>query len=125
MTDSELRRLAHYIVQEQANNEQWLTAFAKAQAKLREPEKRLVGAKKAAEMLGISVTLLRRIKDDENGVPQFSYVKGGSKSSPLKFFAEIEVDISNLLNSSVPSYGRVYFIFSSTWNERCEALVEP
>ena len=87
MTDNELRRLAHYIVLEQANNEQWLTAYAKAQSKLRVPEKRLIGAKKAAEMLGISVTLLRRIKDDENGVPQFSYVKGGSKSSPLKFNA--------------------------------------
>ena len=87
MTDSELRRLAHYIVQEQANNEQWLMAYAKAQSKLREPVKRLVGARQAAEMLGISVTLLRRIKDDENGVPQFSYVKGGSKSSPLKFNA--------------------------------------
>ena len=87
MTDNELRRLAHYIVQEQANNEQWMTSYAKAQSKLREPEKRLVGARQAAEMLGISVILLRRIKDDENGVPQFSYVKGGSKSSPLKFNA--------------------------------------
>ena len=87
MTDNELRRLAHYIVLEQANNEQWLMAYAKAQTKLRVPEKRLIGAKKAAEMLGMSVTLLRRIKDDENGVPQFSYVKGGSKSSPLKFNA--------------------------------------
>lgn len=85
MTDSEMRRLAHYIVMEQASNEQWLTAYAKAQSKLREPQRRLVSAKEAANMLGISVWLLYRIKDDEDGKPQFSYTKGNAQSSPLKF----------------------------------------
>lgn len=87
MTDLELRKLAHYIVVEQASNEQWLTAFAKAQAKIKKSEKRLISAKKAANMLGISVWQLYRIKDDEDGVPQFSYTKGSAKSSPLKFDA--------------------------------------
>ena len=85
MTDSEMRRLAHYIVVEQASNEQWLTAYAKAQSKLREPQRRLISAKEAASMLGISVWQLYRIKDDDNGAPQFSYTKGNAKSSPLKF----------------------------------------
>lgn len=87
MTDFELRKLAHYIVVEQASNEQWLTAFAKAQAKIKNSEKRLISAKKAANMLGISVHQLRRIKDDEDGKPQFSYIKGHAQSSPLKFDA--------------------------------------
>lgn len=92
MTDSEMRRLAHYIVMEQASNEQWLTAYSKAQSKLREPEKRLISAKKAAEILGISVWQLYRIKDDERGVPQFSYTKGNAQSSPLKFNSATLVD---------------------------------
>ena len=85
MSDSELRRLAHYIVLEQASNEKWLAAYAKAQSKLREPEKKLISAKKAADILGISVWQMYRIKDDEDGRPQFSYTKGESQSSPLKF----------------------------------------
>ena len=88
MTDNEMRRLAHLIVMEQANNEEWMLAFAKAQAKLQKHEKRLVSAKKAAEMLGISTWQLYRIKDDEDGMPQFSYTKGSSQSSPLRFDAD-------------------------------------
>ena len=87
MSDNELRRLAKMIVIEQANNEQWLMNFAKAQQKMQKPEMRLVSAKKAAEMLGISVWQLYRIKDDESGRPQLSYTKGDSQSSPLKFDA--------------------------------------
>lgn len=87
MTDNELRRLAHLIVLEQASNEQWMIAFAKAQSKLQKPQKKLVSAKIAAEMLGISVWQLYRIKDDEDGTPRFSYTKGESQSSPLKFDA--------------------------------------
>lgn len=92
MTDAEMRRLAHYIVMEQASNEQWLAAYAKAQSKLRGPERRLISAKKAADMLGISVWQLYRIKDDEDGRPQFSYTKGSAKSSPLKFDASRLLD---------------------------------
>ena len=54
--------------------------------------KRLVPAKKAADMLSISVWQLYRIKDDKDGRPQFSYTKGDSKSSPLKFNAVTLVD---------------------------------
>ncbi len=87
MSDNELRRLAHLIVLEQASNEQWMIAFAKAQSKLQKPQKKLVSAKIAADTLGISVWQLYRIKDDEDGRPQFSYTKGESQSSPLKFDA--------------------------------------
>lgn len=95
MTDNELKRLAHFIVMEQANNEQWLDAYAKAQAKFTKPQTRLVSAKEAASMLGISVWQLYRIKDDENNVPQFSYIKGESQSSPLKFNSTTIVDEYN------------------------------
>lgn len=53
----------------------------------KEPKKKLVSAKIAAETLGISVWQLYRIKDDEGGRPRFSYTKGASQSSPLKFNA--------------------------------------
>jgi hypothetical protein len=89
MSDNEMRQLAKMIVIEQANNEQWMMAFAKAQAKLQKKERCLVSAKKAAEMLGISVWQLYRIKDDESGRPQFSYTKGESQSSPLKFDSSV------------------------------------
>lgn len=85
MTDVELRRLAHLIVLEQASSEEWMMAFAKAQSKMKKPENRLISAKKAADVLGISVWQLYRIKDDEDGRPRFSYTKGNSQSSPLKF----------------------------------------
>ena len=48
MTDNELKRLAHLIVIEQAQNEDWMLAFAKAQSKLQKTEKRLISSKKAA-----------------------------------------------------------------------------
>lgn len=92
MTDNEMKRLAHLIVMEQAQNEEWMLAFAQAQAKLQKTEKKLVSAKKAADMLGISVWQLYRIKDDEYGKPQFSYTKGDSQSSPLKFNAVTLID---------------------------------
>ncbi len=94
MSDIELRRLAHYIVLEQASNEEWMNSFAKAQSRLMKSEKtKLISAKKAAEMLGISVWQLYRIKDDADGRPQFSYVKNGnSKSSTLKFNAATLMD---------------------------------
>ncbi len=53
----------------------------------KEPKKKLVSAKIAADTLGISVWQLYRIKDDEDGRPRFSYSKGSSQSSPLKFNA--------------------------------------
>lgn len=92
MTDQELQKLARLIVIEQANNEQWMEAFARANAKLQKPEKRLVSAKKAADILGISVWQLYKIKDDEYGRPNFSYTKGDSQSSPLKFNANTLIE---------------------------------
>ena len=83
MSEYELRRLAKMIVEIQSQDEAWLMAFAKAQAKLMPP--RLVSAKEAAGILGISVSCLYKIKDDDYGIPRFTYIKGGSKSSPLKF----------------------------------------
>lgn len=93
MTYSEMRQLARMIVEEQANNEAWMTAFAKANAKLQKKDDRLLTAKEAADMLGISVSLLYHIKDDENGIPRFSYVKcGNAKSATLKFKASTLVE---------------------------------
>lgn len=85
MTDLELRKLAQFIVIEQSKSPEWMEAFAKAQTRMQKPEDKLISAQKAAEYLGISVWQLYRIKDDEDGRPQFSYIKGESKSSPLKF----------------------------------------
>ena len=48
-----LKRLAHFIVLEQTSN--------------KETPKRFVSAEEAAEILGMSVEKLYRIKDDENG----------------------------------------------------------
>lgn len=84
---NELQTLSRLIVQEQANNPEWMAAYVKAQSQLQNKEERLVSAKEAAARLGISVWLLYRIKDDENGRPQFSYRKGASQSSPLRFNA--------------------------------------
>lgn len=76
MTDLELRKLAKMIVQEQAKNSEWKNAFAKAQAQHQKPVETLVSAQKAATILGISVWQLYRIKDDKDGKPQFTYIKG-------------------------------------------------
>jgi len=96
MTDGELRRLAHFIVLEQASSQEWMEAFAKEYAKItkgKESPKRFVSAKQAAGILGISVWQLYRIKDDENGNPRFSYIKSGAeKSSTLKFNAATLMD---------------------------------
>lgn len=87
MTYSEMQTLARLIVQEQARNPEWMAAYIEAQSKQEKSEDKLISAKEAASKLGISVWLLYRIKDDENGNPQFSYRKGESQSSPLKFNA--------------------------------------
>ena len=87
MTFNELQTLARLIVEEQAKNPEWMAAFAEAQAQQQKKEDKLISAKEAADRLGISVWLLYRIKDDENGNPRFSYRKGDSQSSPLKFNA--------------------------------------
>lgn len=100
LTDNELRRLALLIVQEQARNPEWMESYAKARAKAENPSVRLVSAKRAAEILGISVWQLYKIKDDENGEPQFSYVKGVSQSSPLKFNVDkLEKEYERYLSS--------------------------
>lgn len=92
MSDGELRRLARMIVQEQSKSEAWMTAFAKTKAELEKPRKKMVSAKQAAEMIGISVWQLYRIKDDEYGYPQFTYLKGDSQSSPLYFDGDLLVE---------------------------------
>lgn len=93
MTLSEMRALARLIVEEQANSEKWMAAWAKEQAKLQKKDDRLLTAKEAAAILGISVSQLYHIKDYEDGRPRFSYVKcGNAKSSTLKFKASTLVD---------------------------------
>ena len=93
MSDLELRRLAHFIVLEMASNENLIVAMAKAQKKVMKKETRLVSAKEAARIIGISVWQLYHIKDDKAGLPRFSYIKcGKGKSGTLKFNAITLVD---------------------------------
>lgn len=87
MTEYELRRLAKMIVEIQSQDEAWLMAFAKAQAKLRMETPRLVSAKEAAAMLGISADRLYRIKDEAH----LTYIKGGGRSCRVKFDANVIV----------------------------------
>lgn len=80
MTDIELKKLAVMIVEQQAQNKDWMQAYVAECIKLEKDN--LVSASKAAEILGISVGHLRRIKE------HFHYVKGSSQSSPLRFDAD-------------------------------------
>lgn len=94
MSYSEMRQLAKLIVEEQANNEAWMNAFAKANAKLKKKDDdEMLSTKDAAKRIGISRSLLYHIKDGEDGKPQFSYIKcGNSKSATLKFKASTLVE---------------------------------
>lgn len=82
MSEYELNRLAELIVEKQSSSPQWMEAFAMARVKAEfavRTTTRLISTKQAAEQLGISPGHLYHIKE------HFSYVKGESKSSPLKF----------------------------------------
>ncbi len=96
MTDSELRRLAYILVEEQARNKQWMANYALAmrgaQSKPVAHEIQLISAKEAAAMLGISYCHFRHIIYDENGNPNFSFIKGASRNSSLKFDKSVLLD---------------------------------
>lgn len=75
MSDMELMKLAHYVALEleARGDEGFLAKLAKMLQKSGKAEQRRnVNAKAAAQILGISVRQLRRIKDN------FSYVKTGT-----------------------------------------------
>ena len=100
MTDYEIKKLAKAIITEALQNDVLLRKSASYGQLSSKEEERLISAKEAANMLGISVSHLRHIKDDENGMPRFSYVKGNGKQAPLKFNActlkrEYEMYINN------------------------------
>ena len=85
MTDYELQKLAAMIVEQQAKDKAWMQVYVAERIRQEQgvdASTNLVSASKAAEILGISVGHLRRIKD------HLHYVKGGSQSSPLKFDAD-------------------------------------
>lgn len=84
MTDYELQKLAAMIVEQQAKDKAWMQAYVAERIRQEGigASTNLVSAAKAAEILGISVSRLYHIKQ------HFHYVKGGSKSSPLKFDAD-------------------------------------
>lgn len=84
MTDQELQKLAAMIVEQQAKDKAWMQAYVAERIRQEgiDGNTNLVSAAKAAEILGISVSRLYHIKQ------HFHYVKGGSKSSPLKFDAD-------------------------------------
>ncbi len=81
----ECEMIAMSLVRTMKTDDDLLERICKIMSKGMKKTKRLISAKKAAEILGISVWQLYRIKDDADGVPQFSYTKGDSQSSPLKF----------------------------------------
>ena len=89
MTERDIQRLAHAIILEASMNDDLLAKIARMIQKETRKTKHLVSAKQAALMLGISVSQLYHIKDDDSGTPRFSYIKtGGQKSSTLKFNAD-------------------------------------
>ena len=84
MSIEELDILAAKIAEHLVSNDRFVEKMAKVVGG--RPAKKLVSAKEAAAMLGISVMQLYHIKDDENGVPRFSYMKTGkTKQASLKF----------------------------------------
>ena len=86
MSIEELDILAAKIAEHLVSNDRFMEKMAKVMS--HKPVKKLVSVKDAAAMLGISPSFLYHIKDDENGVPRFSYIKtGASKQAPLKFDA--------------------------------------
>ncbi len=86
MSIEEIDLLAVKIAEHLMNNDRFVEKMAKVMS--HNPARRLVTTKEAAAMLGISAMQLYHIKDDENGVPRFSYIKtGSSKQAPLKFDA--------------------------------------
>lgn len=86
MTDDELKRLAHFIVLEQASNETFINALAKATIALNKTEK-LVTLKEAANIIGKSASWLYKHKE-EDGIKNFSFVKSeDSKNSSVMFNA--------------------------------------
>jgi len=90
MSIEEIDLLAAKIAEHLMNDDRFADKVAKAIGS--RPVKKLVSAKEAAAMLGISVMQLYHIKDDENGAPRFSYIKtGSSKQASLKF------DLSKLM----------------------------
>ncbi len=92
ISQRECDMIAMSFVRAIKTDEELLERICKIMSKGMKKAKRLVPAKKAAEMLGISVWQLYRIKDDKDGRPQFSYTKGGSQSSPIKFNAVTLID---------------------------------
>ena len=87
MTDYEIKKIAKAIIEEALQNDALLRKIASYGQLQGKGGERLVTAKEAAKMLGISVSHLYHIKDDENGVPQFNYIKGNGKQAPLRFNA--------------------------------------
>lgn len=82
MSDIDLRKLASYIVEEQAGNPQWMLGYAKAQEKLHRSKAapRWVNSKVAAGILGISCRTMRSIKEN------FTYTKNGNSNQSNIYF---------------------------------------
>ena len=88
MNEAQIRLLAKYIVEYAREDNKLLEKVAKMVERQRSKQKRLVSAKVAATMLGISIGTLYRLKKYPDGRPIFSCIKSGtSKSSTLKYNA--------------------------------------
>lgn len=82
MTDNELKKLAQFIVEEQASNAEWMLGLARAQQKMQKGkiQAQWINSEKAAEILGISRRTLRDNKE------HFTYIKSGNERQSNIFF---------------------------------------
>lgn len=88
MTDVEIRMLAKYIVEESNSDGAVLDKIISVVVTGDKSERRLVSAKKAAEILGISTSLLYKTKCYPDGRPILTCMKlGSNKSNILRYDA--------------------------------------
>jgi hypothetical protein len=82
MTDNELRKLAQFIVEEQAANPEWMLQFANAQQKLQKgkTQSHWINSETAADILGISRRTMRDIKG------HFTFIKSGDERQSNIYF---------------------------------------
>lgn len=108
MSDVELRKLAHYMVVEAREDDVLLAKVAKMlQKHSAKQDRRNVNAKVAADMLGISVRQLRRIKE------HFSYVKNGASQQ------------AGIMFNANTLYGEYDAYIASKWKGNKSAQIKP
>ncbi len=88
LSELEMKTIAMNIIKFAREDDKLIEKIVKAVEKQRSKQPRLVTAKTAASMLGISTWTLYRLKTYPNGEPIFTTIKSGSsRSSTLKYDA--------------------------------------